>query len=135
LTFIPLGKTTALKILSMAHERTSGVALVAGYDVSCEKIAVFERLGNCAQFDVIWPTLSVMDHLVFFSQLKGLSRKESISAAQEMANAVGLGSADVFRRQAGQLSGGMRRRLSIACALLGSPDVFLLDEPTTGTKK
>lgn len=126
------GKTTALKILSMAHEGTSGVALVAGYDVSCEKLSVFGRLGNCAQFDVIWPTLSVRDHLVFFSQLKGLSRHESFQAAHEMANAVGLGAHDVFCREAGHLSGGMRRRLSIACALLGSPDVFLLDEPTTG---
>ena len=116
----------------MAHEGTTGVALVGGYDVSCEKTSVFERLGNCAQFDVIWPTLSVMEHLVFFSELKGLNRKEARHAAQEMANAVGLGSVEVFKREAGHLSGGLRRRLSIACALLGSPDVFLLDEPTTG---
>jgi ATP-binding cassette, subfamily A (ABC1), member 5 len=81
---------------------------------------------------VFWPLLSVQEHLEFLSQLKGLTRKESKQAAYEMAIAVGLGSEEVYARYAKHLSGGMRRRLSIASALLCSPKVFLLDEPTTG---
>lgn len=64
------GKTTALKILSISHAASSGLALVAGYDVSCEETSVFERLGNCPQFDIIWPGQSVRYHLDFFAPLK-----------------------------------------------------------------
>jgi ABC-type multidrug transport system ATPase subunit len=129
--FLP-GKTTVLKILAGAHDATSGLALVAGYDVSCERISVFERLGNCPQFDVIWPKLSVRQHLVFFAKLKGLRRDQVEVAALDIASAVGLGTSEVYNRNAGDLSGGMRRRLSIAISLIGAPSVFVLDEPTTG---
>jgi ABC-type multidrug transport system ATPase subunit len=126
------GKTTALKILSISHSASSGVALVAGFDVSCEEIQVFERLGNCPQFDLIWPGQSVKLHLEFFAQLKGLPRKKVQEIALSIATAVGLGAPAVYNRQAGGLSGGMRRRLSIAISLIGAPDVLLLDEPSTG---
>lgn len=126
------GKTTALKILSMAHEATSGMGLVAGYDVSCEQLKVFERLGNCQQFDTIWPRQSVRRHLEFFAELKGAPQKEKKAIAHSIAEAVGLGSPEVYNRHAGGLSGGMRRRLSIAISLIGAPDVLLLDEPSTG---
>lgn len=126
------GKTTALKILSISHKATSGVALVAGYDVSCEQLNVFERLGNCAQFDVIWRGQSVQTHLEFFARLKGLPKRQVQDIALSIAKAVGLGAPEVYRRSAGALSGGMRRRLSIAMSLIGAPSVLLLDEPSTG---
>jgi ABC-type multidrug transport system ATPase subunit len=130
---IGIGKTTALKILAGAHEATSGIGLVSGYDVSCERIAVFERLGNCPQFDVIWPKVTVKEHLVFFAKMKGLPRDKVQEACQSIASAVGLGAVEVYNRNAGALSGGMRRRLSIAISLLGAPSCLVLDEPTTGT--
>mmetsp|Transcript_57713 Transcript_57713/g.172210 ORF Transcript_57713/g.172210 Transcript_57713/m.172210 type:complete len:1811 (-) Transcript_57713:232-5664(-) len=126
------GKTTALKILSAAHESSGGLALVAGYDVSCERISVFERLGNCAQFDVIWKHQSIQLHLEFFARLKGMPNDRVQEAAHSIATAVGLGAPEVYARHAGQLSGGMRRRLSIAISLIGAPSVLLLDEPSTG---
>jgi len=126
------GKTTALKILSGAHDATSGIGLLAGHDVACERISVFERLGSCPQFDVVWPKLSVKEHLVFFAKLKGIPRADVQTAALDIATAVGLGTKQVYNRRAGELSGGMRRRLSIAISLVGAPSVFLLDEPTTG---
>jgi ABC-type multidrug transport system ATPase subunit len=126
------GKTTALKILAGAHDSSGGVGLVAGYDCDVEKISVFERLGNCAQFDVVWSNQSVQRHLEFFAALKGLPKSEIKTTARAVANAVGLGSNEVYARHAGSLSGGMRRRLSIGMALIASPSVVILDEPTTG---
>jgi len=126
------GKTTALKILSTDHKASTGLALVASYDVGCEKIQVYERLGNCPQFDVVWPFLTVGEHLEFFARLKGLPTGKVEAACNSIAKAVGLGTPEVYCRQAGHLSGGMRRRLSIAIAFIGAPQTLLLDEPTTG---
>ena len=121
-----------MKILSGAHEKSGGLGLVAGYDSDLELVQVFERLGNCAQFDVVWRVRSVQSHLEFFAALKGLPKDQIAEAAKAVAVAVGLGSDEVYGREAGALSGGMRRRLSIAMSLLGSPAVVILDEPTTG---
>lgn len=133
--FLSRRKTTALKILAGAHDSSGGIGLVAGYDSSLERIKVFERLGNCAQFDCVWSGRTVQWHLEFFAKLKGLPRAKIRDIAQAIAEAVGLGAKEVFQRRAGDLSGGMRRRLSIAMALIGSPAVVILDEPTTGYVK
>ena len=126
------GKTTAIKIWAGQHEASSGLALVGGYDVATETMKVFERLGNCPQFDIVCPSETVQRHLEFFAMLKGLPLGQVKHIAHSVAVAVGLGTPIVYSRAASQLSGGMRRRLSIAIALISAPSVLLLDEPTTG---
>mmetsp|Transcript_63263 Transcript_63263/g.74815 ORF Transcript_63263/g.74815 Transcript_63263/m.74815 type:complete len:268 (+) Transcript_63263:73-876(+) len=116
----------------MSHKASGGIALVAGYNVATEEIAVAERLGNCPQFDIFWPGQSVRRHLEFFSALKGLPKNKTKEIAHAFATAVGLGAPLVYDRPAQALSGGMRRRLSIAISLIGAPNVLLLDEPSTG---
>jgi len=123
------GKTTVLNILAGIHSASSGIGLISGYDVETELNSVYERLGNCPQFDCVWKDQSVQRHLEFYASLKGI---DDPNAAMDIANAVGLGAPEVYTRQSGALSGGMRRRLSIAVSLLGSPNTLLLDEPTTG---
>lgn len=127
------GKTTAVKIWAGSHDATDGLALVAGYNVFTQTMSVFESLGNCPQFDIICPTETVQRHLEYFALLKGLPMSQVRHIAQSIAIAVGLGAPTVYHRQAARLSGGMRRRLSIAISLIGAPSVLLLDEPTTGT--
>lgn len=99
------------------HDATSGLGLIEGLDCQTDRNQIYERLGNCPQFDCIWPNQSVRRHLEFFARLKGIDAP--LDAAHEIAEAVGLGAPDVYDRRAGALSGGMRRRLSIAISLLG----------------
>lgn len=70
--------------------------------------------------------------MVFFARLKGIENTHAQNRAQHLADCVGLGAREVYNREARNLSGGMRRRLSIAISLLGAPGVFVLDEPSTG---
>ena len=64
---------------------------MSGYDVSCERISVFERLGSCPQFDIIWSSQSVRWHLEFFAQLKGLPKNQVKASAHSIANSGGNG--------------------------------------------
>ena len=88
-------------------------------------------LGYCPQFDVVWDDLTVHDHLVYYSGLKGTPAARRRLDVQQAAEKVEL-DGDALHMPASKLSGGMRRRLSLGIALLGTPPVVFLDEPTTG---
>jgi len=92
---------------------------------------VWRQLGVCPQFDCVWPDLTVRHTLEFYAAVKGVAGDRIRGAVQRSAEKVGL-DGDSFSMAAGKLSGGQRRRLSIAISLLGDPDVIFLDEPTTG---
>ncbi|EFJ47434.1 hypothetical protein VOLCADRAFT_43681, partial [Volvox carteri f. nagariensis] len=123
------GKTTTLRI--MQGERAgSGSVLVCGVDLAAEPSRAAQLVGICPQHDVLWPSLTGMEHVRLFGRIKGLR-----GSALEAAVAGGLDEAglrDVADRPAGCYSGGMQRRLSVVCALVGSPRVLYLDEPSTG---
>jgi len=107
------------------------VAFVCGKAIGDETRAIHKFIGVCPQFDVVWDDLSVEQHLVFYSMAKGVPRKKAKLAARLAAEKVEL-DGDAFTTAAAKLSGGMRRRLSIAIAMVGNPRVLFFDEPTTG---
>lgn len=125
------GKTTTLSVLSGFQDSTSGGATIAGYDTATEMQLIHRVLGMCPQFDTVWSDLTVGEHLLFYARLKGAKGLEERAVVQQMAHRVQL-DGDAFNMPASSLSGGMRRRLSLAIALIGNPPVLFLDEPSTG---
>lgn len=152
------GKSTLLSILSSCSESTSGIALLDGHDLKEVRKDFHEVLGSCPQHDLLWDHVSVRGHLELFAGLVGISRKNIAKFALSLAEAVGLGNEKIYGLTVWKLSGGMRRRLSLAVSLIGKPNILvsacsskeipktidnktqqflftsfkLLDEPTTG---
>ena len=124
------GKTTTIKILATLLSKSAGRVEVAGLDVTREPKAVRQAIGVALQ-DVGLDDLSKgRDFLVLQGLLYGLSRAEARARARELLELVGLSS--VADRRVGSYSGGMRRRIDLAGALMHNPGVLFLDEPTTG---
>ena len=125
------GKTTTLAMLQGLYPPTGGAAFVGGHDAVTEQAEVRLRLGVCPQHDLVWPMLTVAEHLLFYAQVKGVSPIREDAAVAAMLRRVGL--AEYANRAASALSGGMRRRLSVGIAMMGErTSVVLLDELTTG---
>lgn len=122
------GKTTLLNILATLVEPTSGWATIEGYDVRRQRREVRRILGFLPQEFGLYERLTAWEFLDYMAVLKGVEhRREQVQWALEQ---VGLSA--YARKKVGSFSGGMRQRLGIAQALLGVPQVFLLDEPLTG---
>ena len=124
------GKTTTLRILSTVMEQSTGSATVAGYDVKHQPEQVRRRIGYMPQNFSLYPDLSVVENMNFFADINHVPRSVKRERIEEMLDFTRL---DRFQtRRAGQLSGGMKKKLALACALIHSPSVLLLDEPSTG---
>lgn len=126
------GKTTAINCLTGITPVTSGDALIHGYSIrnSTGMSTIRKMIGVCPQFDVLWDALSGKEHLYLFASIKGLAPVSIKSVVEKLLAEVKLTEAAKVR--AGSYSGGMRRRLSVAIALIGEPKLVILDEPTTG---
>ncbi|KAJ7956358.1 ABC transporter A family member 2 [Quillaja saponaria] len=126
------GKTTAINCLTGITPVTIGDALVYGHSIrsSIGMSNIRKLIGVCPQFDILWEALSGLEHLHLFASIKGLPPTSIQSITQKSLDDVKLTEAAKVR--AGSYSGGMKRRLSVAIALIGDPKLVILDEPTTG---
>lgn len=124
------GKSTMVRILCTLLTPTEGRAVVAGYDVAAEPGAVRLRIGVALQEAALDPKQTGVELLRLQGRLYGLSRAEINRRLGELAGLVDIGAA--LSRPIGTYSGGMRRRLDLAAALVHGPQVLFLDEPTTG---
>ncbi|MGH7723280.1 MAG: ATP-binding cassette domain-containing protein [Candidatus Dormibacteria bacterium] len=124
------GKTTAVRILATVLDADSGFAEVAGIDVRRDPNAVRARIGLSGQFAAVDEYLTGYENLEMVGQLYGLRRREARDRARGLLGTFDL--ADAADRPVKTYSGGMRRRLDLAGALVAQPPVLFLDEPTTG---
>ncbi|KAJ3074904.1 hypothetical protein HDU98_009873 [Podochytrium sp. JEL0797] len=124
------GKTTLISILTGLYPASYGNAMLAGFNIATDGSEICQVMGICPQFDILWDDLTVEEHLYFYARMKGanaINEKEYVNRALKNVSLVSLAN-----RQTKRLSGGEKRRLSIAIALIGDPKVVFLDEPTTG---
>ncbi|MFE9785120.1 ATP-binding cassette domain-containing protein [Nocardia salmonicida] len=124
------GKTTMVNILSTLVTPDRGRAVVAGHDVVDDPAAVRKRIMLTGQYAALDDMLSGYENLVMFGRLMGLRKPAAQARARELLGEFDLEKA--ANRRVGTYSGGMRRRIDIACGLVVRPDVVFLDEPTTG---
>jgi len=124
------GKSTAISILAGLVAPTSGRASVAGHDVSTDSTAAKRALGFVPQDVVLYDELNAKENLEFFGGLYGIRGAGLRDRVAELLHDIDLG--DNAKRPVETYSGGMKRRLNIACGLVHQPRVLLLDEPTVG---
>jgi len=124
------GKTTTVSVLSTLLRPDAGRALVAGYDVVREADRVRSSIMLTGQYAALDEVLTGRENLVLFGRLLGLRPKQAKERAAQLLAQFEL--TDAADRRVGQYSGGMRRRIDIACGLVRPPRVVFLDEPTTG---
>jgi ABC-2 type transport system ATP-binding protein len=124
------GKTTAVRILSTILEPDGGTASVLGHDVVHEADVVRRLIGLAGQYATVDENLTGRENLRMVGRLTHMAKKSTRPRADELLEQFGL--TDAANRPLKTYSGGMRRRLDLAAALVGSPPILFLDEPTTG---
>jgi ABC-2 type transport system ATP-binding protein len=124
------GKTTTMRVLTGYMPPTEGTAVVAGYSLLDKPIEAKRRTGYLPETPPLYPDMTVREYLAFCARIKGVprgERKARVGTAMERTRV-----ADMSERQCGKLSKGYRQRVGLAQALLGNPEVLILDEPTAG---
>jgi ABC-2 type transport system ATP-binding protein len=124
------GKTTTIRMLCAIMDPTSGTATVAGYDTVKQPEAIKQRIGYMPQQFSLYGDLTVDENLTFFADIFQVDRKTRRERKQTLLEFARL---TQFRdRRAAHLSGGMQKKLALACTLIHQPEIIFLDEPTTG---
>lgn len=124
------GKTTTIRMIAGFTAATSGTVTVAGHDMAVDNREAARRIGYLPEHPPLYDTLDVGAYLRFVARVKGVPRRDVAGELERVADACRLEA--VFRREIFKLSKGYRQRVGLAQALLGRPDVLLLDEPTIG---
>ena len=124
------GKTTTIKMLSCLTKPTDGDAAVGGYSITKESEQVKRLIGVSPQETAVAPNLSVKENLELICGIHGFSEEKTAAKILELSKQFSIDS--VLHRKAGKRSGGFKRRVSIAMALISEPQILFLDEPTLG---
>ena len=124
------GKTTTIRMLTGSTKPTSGTATVANYDITHEPIKAKQQMGVVPEVSNIYDEMSAWDNLIFAAQLYSVPKIEREKRAKELLELFGL--YERRKDRVASFSRGMKRRLTIAAALIHKPDILFLDEPTTG---
>ena len=124
------GKTTTIRMLSTVLEPDSGDATIGGHSVRHNADAVRNIIGICPQELALYAEFSAIDNLIFFGRMVGLDGKKARSQAMDNLELMGL--SERAEGKVDKFSGGMKRRVNLAIALMGHPELLFLDEPTVG---
>ena len=124
------GKSTTLNIITGCLASTSGEVTIDGYDIFEEPKKAKQKIGYLPELPPLYVDQTVTEYLIFVAMAKGLSKAEIVSELERVENQVGI--ADVTDKVIKHLSKGYRQRVGIAQALIGNPEVIILDEPTVG---
>jgi len=124
------GKTTALRLLAGLLDITEGEATILGFDLKSQAEAIKPHVGYMAQQFSLYGELSVLENLQFFAELFDVSKEDQRERTERLLAFAGL--TEFTDRRAAALSGGMQKKLALACTLIHQPEILLLDEPTTG---
>ena len=124
------GKTTTIRMMSTVLEADSGDITIGGHSVKREAEAVRSIIGVCPQDLALYDDLSAIDNMVFFGRMAGMDGEAA--RAQARTNLELMGLEDRARGKVSKFSGGMKRRINLAIALMGHPQLLFLDEPTVG---
>ena len=124
------GKTTTLRLLAGLLYISSGSATVAGFDLKSQSESIKPQVGYMAQQFSLYGELSVLENLIFFADLYDVPTSELSERVERLLTFAGL--TEFKGRRAAHLSGGMQKKLALACTLIHQPPILLLDEPTTG---
>lgn len=124
------GKTTTIRVILGLLGRTSGASSILGLDSMRDTYPIRERVGYIAQQNVLPADLTVMENMLFFAGIQGVSPAAQKKRIPELLAFAGL--SNMTGRLAGKLSGGMKKKLALACSLIHEPQVVVLDEPTLG---
>ncbi|HJX13306.1 MAG TPA: ABC transporter ATP-binding protein [Dehalococcoidales bacterium] len=124
------GKTTTIRMLSTVLEPDSGEVVIGGHSIRQEPEAVRSIIGVCPQELALYEDLSALDNMVFFGRMAGLNGQEARAQAMQHLELMGL--VERARGRVSRFSGGMKRRINLAIALMGTPRLLFLDEPTVG---
>lgn len=124
------GKSTTFKSLTGDVVPTSGQISIQGFDIQKDFTSARKLIGYCPQVDAIFPLMTVKEHLEFYARLKGIPERKRQRAINKAIEDLNL--KDHKNKPAGTLSGGNKRKLSVAMATIGNPPIILLDEPSAG---
>jgi ABC-2 type transport system ATP-binding protein len=124
------GKTTSIKMMTGMLRPSSGQVFFGDNEITSHSNSIKQLVGVCPQDVVVWEKLNCLENLTLMGRLFGIPRRDALAKARELLTSVGL--LDNAGTRAAKLSGGMKKRLNLAMALVHDPDILVLDEPITG---